>query len=1029
MPDAKLFSPGAPKVWTIPAGVDFLGAFANTLAAEFSLKDNPAALADALIYVPNRRSVRAFVFALYQAAGGRAILPPDVRALGGLESDDAPHGAEEALTDLGPALSSAERLGTLSRLVAKFYATQDIDVPPASIISAARELGRLLDSAALAGVDDWSALPDLVADTELAAHWEQSVKFLEIITAEWPNWLKENGATEPFERRMIVAETIAASLKAAPPDTPFIIAGSTGSTPATQAMMQAAMALPKGLVVLPALDRDAASAMWMEITPSPKDGITGEPDHPQFSLASTLKRLKLSAEDVPVWPGDTPSEAIRARAKLIHESLTPAGQTANWLDRLSNIATPHTEAAFAKMALEGLSIIEAVDEAEEALLAALSLRESLETPGQTAALVTPDATLARQVVAILKRWGLDVPPSGGIPLGRTETGSLCLLALDWALDTGHPVALASLLKHPRLSIDADALIALETGYLRGPRTWGSLEDLIASLPAITQAKSENYYTTLPEGTEDRARACLQPLESALAAASLFADGEAVIDGVDAVEALVTLVNTLIGDTESAWTGQHGQAASKCLETAGGITAPLGGISPSAFADILISLAGNITVPTGMTGHPRLNIWGPLEARLQQADRFILAGLNESVWPEPAAIDAFLPRRFRREIGLPAPEERLGLAAHDFAQLATAPDVTLLYSARRDDAPAIASRWILRLKTLCEGALGKDGARISFAPPAARDPRIWAAHLTRDLQTVDQNAAMPRPNPPVHSRPKRLSVTRIDVLQRDPYAIYASHILGLSKLAALNEPPGVRERGTAIHKALELFDTLSPAEQTQGGLHALLLKHLKLAGEPEHLILAKRATYDAITAEYFEWWASRSPNIAATWAEAKGAIEFDIAGETFKLTGQADRIEKLSDGTYAIIDFKTGKGKPRKQIESGFEQQLPLLALIAREGTLETPDGAPISAAPVSEFGYVEVRTDFNAKPITHDHDDANELTDEAREILIKLIAAYRAPDAEFLSVPRVLLKSKYAGDFDRLARRDEWANDILTEET
>lgn len=1023
-----LFSGDTSKVWTIPAGVDFLGSLASTLVTHFSLKTNPAALADTLIYVPNRRSARALVMALYKAADGATFLPPDVRALGDLESDEPPHGAEEALTDLGPALSSSRRLGALSTLVAKYYSAQGIDVPPTSAIAAARELGRLLDSAALAGVDDWSTLPDLVADTELATHWELSVKFLEIVTNHWPGWLAANSATEPFERRMIVARTIAQTLTNTPPSTPVIIAGSTGATPATRILMNAITRLPAGLVILPALDQDGADEMWAEITPVPEEGIAGEPDHPQFSLARTLSTLGMAASDVPIWPGSAPSEATRARAKLVYESLTPAGQTANWLDRLSNISAPQSEAEFTKLALKGFAIIEAADEADEALLAALSLRESLETPGQTAALVTPDATLARQVVALLKRWGVNVPQSGGIPLGRTNAGSLCLLAMDWALDTGHPVAIAALLKHPSLSFERAEIEALETGYLRGARVWGDIDELIAVIPVITEAKKGNRHTRLPDGTEAAALSCLTRLQARAHKVKALGEAGAVVEGPDAIADLTGLLDGLFGDETSAWTGQDGQATSRLLEAAGEVTGSLGAMPPRALADILTSLAAGMTVQTGAPEHPRLNIWGPLEARLQHVDRLVLAGLNETVWPEPAQVDAFLPRRFRAGLGLPAPEERLGLAAHDFAQLATAPDVTLLHSARRDDAPAIPSRWLLRLKTLCEGALGKDGTADHLAPPADRDPRLWAAHLTRDILTVTPKTVEPRPNPPVSSRPTSLSVTRIDTLQRDPYAIYAGNILKLKKLASLNEPPGVRERGTAIHRALELFDLDPRGEQTQGKLLERLLKELRAAGEPEHLVLARRATYEAISQEYFVWWKTRKPNLSKIWAEAFGSIELSIAGTPFKLTGQADRVEKLTSGHYAIIDFKTGAGKKRKQIEAGFEQQLPLLALIARDGTLTDQDGTPIPAAPVSEFGYVEVRSSFDAKPITNDPLDAETLTDTARDNLIELISAFRAPEAEFLSAPRVLLKSKYAGDFDRLARRAEWANDIAGED-
>ena len=75
MSKTGLFAPEAPRVWTIPPGIDFLGGLAATLAEEFDLKDNPAALADALIYVPNRRSARNLALALHKQAGGKPFCP------------------------------------------------------------------------------------------------------------------------------------------------------------------------------------------------------------------------------------------------------------------------------------------------------------------------------------------------------------------------------------------------------------------------------------------------------------------------------------------------------------------------------------------------------------------------------------------------------------------------------------------------------------------------------------------------------------------------------------------------------------------------------------------------------------------------------------------------------------------------------------------------------------------------------------------------------------------------------------------
>ena len=1018
MSAASIFAPDAPKVWTIPAGVSFLDALADTLTDQTGLRENPAALADALIYVPNRRSARALALALYKASGEKPILPPDIRALGDLELDEPPSGAEEALVDLGPPLPGAKRLGALASLVMKFYDARDIDLPAIAAISAARELGRLLDTAALSHDVKWDILPDLVQDSDLASHWVESVRFLEIVTEAWPLWLKQEGATEPFERRLVVANAISAAVQAAPPKGPFIIAGSTGATPASRMLMKAAMQIPNGLVVLPGLDTQAPEQMWTEIIGQLTDDADDEPDHPQFSMAGTLRDLGLHAKDIPDWPGSSTSDTQLARRRLIHESLAPVSQTADWLDRLKEMAGGESESSFASKALTGLSLIEAEDEAQEAMIAALALREALETPGQTATLVTPDAGLARQVSAILQRWQIDLPPSGGVPLGRTSQGSLALLALEWVQDTGAPVALAALLKHPLVKADPSDVNLLETAYLRGARRWGDLNDLLISLPARTREANASRHTALPKNAEPVATRLLTRMQTLLSPADTLAEPTARISGEQAIQALIGLMNNLTESETRAWSGPAGEAASKWLESVSNVTADLPALTPAMLAEIFESLAANISVHSGATGHPRLNIWGPLEARLQAADRLILAGLNEGVWPDKPAADAFLPRRFRAPLGLPAPETRLGLAAHDFAQLACAPNVLMLYSARREDAPAVASRWLLRLQTLADGALGRDGAKQALSPPAETAFKDWANIIAKDeLRTPPLNAK-PHPCPPLSARPDALSVTRIDTLQRDPYTIYVSDILKLKKLEPLDTPLDARPRGTAIHAALEDFDAPETQPKTADHLHGIFIEKLSAAGEPDYLIAAMRAPLHEAATAYVAWWQARRDNIVQSWSEVRGELMLEAEGKPFKLTGVADRVEKHKDGTYTIIDFKTGDGKTRKQVLSGFEQQLPLLAAMARTGTIEgIPDG------PIGGFGYVSVRFRFREDMIDRGAVDALELADASIETVTKLIAEYRKADSVYLSIPRVTVASKYTGDYDRLARRPEWARD------
>ncbi|MEM8636015.1 MAG: PD-(D/E)XK nuclease family protein [Pseudomonadota bacterium] len=469
---------------------------------------------------------------------------------------------------------------------------------------------------------------------------------------------------------------------------------------------------------------------------------------------------------------------------------------------------------------------------------------------------------------------------------------------------------------------------------------------------------------------------------------------------------------------AAWTGNDGAAAMRTLDSAIEMMSLLPSDETVSLSDIFEILALGTTVPEDTPGHPRLAIWGPLEARLQTADQFILAGLNEDVWPDRPSADGFLPRRFRAPLNLPPPEALLGLASHDFAGLATAADVTLVHSARREDAPAIASRWLLRLQTLVQGALGDD-TLAELSPQEGRDPRRWIKLLDSSLKDADPMRTMPRPTPQTSDRPKQLSITRINTLQRDPYSIYAESVLGLSKLRPIDEPLGASARGTAIHAAIEAFGDLPPADQTLVGITKLVETELITAGQPEHLILAEQASLSVALEQFVAWWQARVGNVKRSLAESRGKLTIEIDGEPFVLTGIADRIEQLTDGTFSIIDFKTGAPPTKKAINAGFEQQLPLLNLILKTGEFEG-----VGSGTASQLSYVGVRFKFEDTSIGGSVDDVNALTDDASEILQKLISAYRDPSVPYLSVPRIQLKSAYEGDFDRLARRGEWAGEL-----
>lgn len=1001
-----LFDPDGPKVYSIPAGANFLAELTRTLAAETGLKDHPEALADALIYVPNRRSERALGFALHQVAGGKACLLPNIRALGDLETDEPPPSAEAALADLPPVISPAARIGELTQLVMRYFEHTGRHMPAVACLAAARELARLLDQAALSGEIDWGALDQLVPNAQLARHWQQSLEFLDIITRQWPTHLQSTMQMDPYVRRLEAARAMAAHWQASPPTAPVIIAGSTGATPASRLLMQAAMTMPSGLIVLPGLDTD--------LEPRTLEQVAETPSHPQFTLARTLKELGLTPDQVAAWPGLTESVSRVARRRLIHQALAPAQSTADWTANLARISPGADSAAFVRDAVNGLTVLDAADDTQEALLAAILMRETLEQDGQTAALVTPDAGLARHVSAMLKRWQIDVSPSAGWPLSQTDPGSLILLVAEWMLDPSHPVALMAVLRHANSKFPKETVELLDKFVLRGPRAWQSWDTLVARIHLPQDDPSHRRKIS------ERGKAAIIDLIDQLTAIleAFPVDPEHPLSGGEWYRQIADLA-LAVAHAPHPWAGEAGSALTTLLRDLTDLTAPLGVQVPSLWNELLHGEMQLQTVSTGAI-HPRLVIWGPLEARLQTADRIILAGLNEDVWPAQPAADAFLPRVFRKHIGLSDPDERIGLSAHDFAQLAAAPDVILLNSQRRDDKPAIASRWLWRLKTLARGALGTD-AGAALGPDPARNPLNWLAHLEAAPLLPDGFTAEPQPRPPVDKRPDRLSVTRIEQLVRDPYAIYCESVLGLRPLDPLNLPADVRVRGTAVHKALERFEHETP-DGDADALLTLLEDELRTGGEHDIDLIALRDRRRSVCEDYLTW---RQDNAHALdgfpITEIKGTLVLDIGGRPFTLSGTADRIERRTDGSVAILDFKTGKPPTEKQVRAGLSPQMPLQGLIARDGGYEDIGRARVEALTylrfgtqfdVQELGAAAPRAKLEAKPMA-------DLIAEAEAGLVDLLTAFANPDHPYLSAPRPE-RVQYESDFTRLARRDEW---------
>jgi ATP-dependent helicase/nuclease subunit B len=581
--------------------------------------------------------------------------------------------------------------------------------------------------------------------------------------------------------------------------------------------------------------------------------------------------------------------------------------------------------------------------------------------------------------------------SAGEALAGCPCGALAGLVARAAIDPLHPVTLLAILKHPYVRLGAHE--ALERHGLRGSRpwTWDGLKARLAAHP--------------------EALALVDRLASILA--GLSADTVAPAEAARAVAAAMeALASDARGDTGDLWSGHGGEAMSRLLAGLIEESAGLPPATPRGFADLLERLMEGETVRTGGATHPRLRILGAIEARTVRADRLIVAGLEEGVWPRGAQLDPFLSRPMRETLGLPPPERRVGLAAHDFAQAACAPEVILLHSERREGAPTVKSRWLWRLETLAKGA----GVTIPGRPEALD----WARGL--DAPSEYRPAGRPAPVPPAEDRPTALFVTRVESLTRDPYSVWARDILKLRSIDRPDEPVDARARGTAIHGAFERFALDHPAALPPDAaaiFEALYLEELEKAGMPHEALAREKALAREAAAWVAELEARRRADGRAIHVELTGVLPVDIGGRVFTLSAKADRIEADPQGFGHILDYKTGRAPSQKVVDAGFSPQLTLTAAILAHGGF-----AEIGRLAPGELTYLEIT---GRKPAGREEvratagDESHEAAEQALAGLRTLIARYWAPDQPFVSRTAPQFVHQYASDYDHLARVFEWS--------
>lgn len=971
-------------LFTIGAERRFADELARVVLAEYS--GDPLALADVLILLPTRRSVRALREAFLRAADGTPTILPRMAPLGDVDDGEweIASGDGDALT-LPPAIEPAEREALLAQLVAAFTDDQGhpIAQSAAQALKLARELGRLLDELAIEGVS-FDRLEGLV-EGNFASHWQRTLKFLAIVGEHWPQMLAARGRIDAIERRTLAIRNQARRWRERPPQTPVIAAGSTGSQPATRDLLAAIVELPQGAVVLPGLDHDMDDASWEALDPS----------HPQYGLRELLSALGRARSDVAEWPG---AAGGSARHFLITELMRPAETSDSWVK---------PEPA----SLEHVTRADCATPHQEALVVALALRSVLDTPARTAALVTPDRELARRVTAELKRWQIDIDDSAGAALADTPPATL-LHALIATVDSSFaPVELLALLKHPLCTLGSeraavlDATRRLDRKCLRGLKPAPGLDAIRAR---IEEAKFGD------PADRTAVRTLIDRLGDATSALVALMQGDASPDAL--LDATVAAAEK-IASVEALWSGDAGGALADVLGRLRTAWTDRPAIASGEWPGLFDAMLEPETIRPAFGRHPRLSIWGPLEARLQRADLLVLGGLNEGTWPPAVETGPWINRPMRNDLGLQQPERRIGLSAHDFVAALGAERVLLTRAEREGGAPTVPSRWLARLDALFGYEPGSAPVP-EYIQRGRRSFVAWAEKIDRPDDYIPW--LRPEPRPPLEARPKRLSVSSVEQWRRDPYGLYARRILGLEALDPLEAELGAADRGNALHDALDEFLKAHPS----GVLPPDAVREFEELGE-KHLA-------DLLTApaERAFWWprfqrlarwfvdaenARRAAGTRLLASESKAAMTVGPAAHPLRIEARADRVDELERGTWEIIDYKTGRVPTKDELEALFAPQLLLEAAMAERGGFEKIEGK----AETVRLSYWQANGLGDGGKVS-EIKGSDELVAEMMALVQKMAEHFANPDTPYAALPWPAYGPHF-NDYAHLERVAEWS--------
>ncbi|MBP9752846.1 MAG: PD-(D/E)XK nuclease family protein, partial [Proteobacteria bacterium] len=304
-------------------------------------------------------------------------------------------------------------------------------------------------------------------------------------------------------------------------------------------------------------------------------------------------------------------------------------------------------------------------------------------------------------------------------------------------------------------------------------------------------------------------------------------------------------------------------------------------------------------------HQNVTLVGTIEARHQTADVVIISALNEGQWPKPIKQNLWLSPFEKEALHLPKEERRLGLGAHDFLNCLQAKTVYLTRSLKVGGIPLQENRWLKRFK-------------LNFClSKAAKEQQDYFLNITKQLMAPlkpSNTQILEKTYPKGFDAPKELSISALELLNKDPYAFYVRYILKIKERLPWYLSLSPAKIGQIVHKILEKSNLLDD-EHLKEDIEKELLN---LSLDDHQMIFLTNQLYEMILFVINDL--KKNP-IHTFLREQKISLTL----EDITIFGIADRIDFDQNNTVLrLIDYKTGTPPSFKNIENGLSLQMPLL---------------------------------------------------------------------------------------------------------